>query len=461
MKNGKEIWKTICIVAVFVLILLPSGASAIGVSGAKYMGTISPGETVIHEIAVSVTADEKPSDIAIDVMGFGQTTDQSYIRLSSADDKSSYSARTFISIDNSSIHLEPGSVKTVKATITLPKDVGSGGRYAIIYVHAIPKAGQFVTTAINIPVLITVGGSTPSEAGSITGLNVGDVVIGQPLTVTTSLKNTGNLHYYHTVNAVTIIDQNGNNIANSSTVPSTSAIIPGGIVEFVVNPDITNLPIGTYTVNSKVMLENGKILDEKTTTFSVQKNYIPPLTEVKISLSPANAGKLASSDGRYSISFPQGAVLGDAVVTLKPHSKDQLKAAPDGAKFGATSFEITGLTGLLNKDATIQVKYSEDDVTASGGDVSKLKLAYLDAAQNKWIILPTQVDSSNQLLTTTTNHLSIWAVMVASTTTDSSSSVPASATSSKETPLPLSVVIASLSIAIVVSVCCGRKRERE
>ena len=43
-------------------------------------------------------------------------------------------------------------------------------------------------------------------------------------------------------------------------------------------------------------------------------------------------------------------MISDVVVTLKPHPINQLNQAPSGAKLGATSFEITGLTGLLSKD---------------------------------------------------------------------------------------------------------------
>ena len=70
-------------------------------------------------------------------------------------------------------------------------------------------------------------------------------------------------------------------------------------------------------------------------------------------------------------------MLADVVVTLKPYPTNQLSPAPSGAKLGATSFEITGLAGLLSKDATVKVKYSADDLAAAGGDASHLKLCLL------------------------------------------------------------------------------------
>ena len=83
------------------------------------------------------------------------------------------------------------------------------------------------------------------------------MTIGQPITITTTLKNTGNYHYYHTVNEVTITDANGNVLADNSTQPSAYAIIPGNTVGFTIQPEVKNLPLGTYTVNSKVLLEDG------------------------------------------------------------------------------------------------------------------------------------------------------------------------------------------------------------
>ena len=101
-------------------------------------------------------------------------------------------------------------------------------------------------------------------------------------------------------------------------------------------------------------------------------------------------------------------------VTLKPYSRDKLQPAPAGVIPGATSFEISGLSGLLSKDATVRVTYSADDLSAAGGDPSKMKLAYYDTAKNAWTILPTQVNTQDMSLTTTTNHLSVWAVMISS-----------------------------------------------
>jgi hypothetical protein len=144
-------------------------------------------------------------------------------------------------------------------------------------------------------------------------------------------------------------------------------------------------------------------------------------------------------------------VLSDVVVTLQPYSMNQLSPAPSGAKLGATSFEITGLAGLLSKDASVLVKYSSDDLAAAGGDASQLKLAYWDAAQNQWVILPTQVNTQGMTLTTSTNHMGIWAVMVSSSTSAGS---PAGA----PTKAPLPAVLGIVAIAATAIIAAARRR---
>jgi hypothetical protein len=454
MGNFMDKSRMIGIVALCLLLVLPATVSAIGVSGTKYMGSITPGGTDTHTMTVSLGSEENPTDLMVEVYGFGQNMDQGYSALNPADDVNPYSARSFITLDNSSFHLEPGTAKSINAKISVPANAGPGGRYALIYIHALPGKGQSFTTAVLVPVLITITGTTPTVTGSITNLSVGEVTAGQPITVTTTLKNTGNYHYYHTVNTVTVSDANNNPFGNFSTQPSIYAVIPGNTVQYTVTPKLQNLPAGNYTVDSKVLLEGGTVLDEKNTTLSVKANYIPPVTESSITLTPQGGGTLISPDGRFSVLFPQGAVLGDGVVTLKPYAKDKLEPAPANAKPGATCFEITGLTGLLSKDATVKVTYSADDLAAAGGDASQLKLSYFDAAQGAWVILPTQVNTQDMTLTTTTNRMGVWAVMVSSSTGVGS---PASASTKASLPAVLSIVALAVTAIIVGSTARQRK----
>ena len=273
----QQSWSTRIAISVIIILLLlcMAPAAAIGVLGAKYMGSISPGGTDTHVVTINVGADETATDVMVEVAGFGQTANGIYMPLDPGNDVSPYSARSFITLDNSTIHLVPGTQQSVTAKINLPQNSGPGGRYAIIYVHSLPGKGASLATAVVVPVFITVAGTTPTETGSILQVDTGTVTIGQPITITTTFKNTGNYHYYSARNNVTVTDSNGALVADSSTTPMSYAIIPGNTVKFVTQPDVKNLPAGTYTVDSKVLLESGTIFDEKTTTFTVKTNYIP------------------------------------------------------------------------------------------------------------------------------------------------------------------------------------------
>jgi len=432
----------IAISAVIILLFICTApTAAISVTGPKYVGSISPGGTDTHVVTIGIGADDPATDVTLQVAGFGQNPNGFYTPLDPNNDVSPYSARNFITLDNSTIHLEPGTTQSVTATINLPQNAGPGGMYAIIYIRPVPGKNTTFATAVVVPVFITVAGTTPTESGSILKIDTGTVTIGQPITVTTSFKNTGNYHYTNAMNEVTVTDSKGTFIANATT-PMAYAIIPGNTVQFVAQPDVTNLQVGTYTVDSKVILGNGQVLDENSTTLAVKTNYIPPATEANITLTPDSPATLASPDGRYSVSFPQGAVLANVIVTLGPYPRDQLSKAPDGAKLGATSFAITGLAGLLNKDATVSVTYSADDLAAAGGDASQLKLAYYDSAQGAWVILPTQVNTQDLSLTATANHLGVWAVMVSSST--SPAGMP-----TKASPLPMVLSLVAIAATAI------------
>jgi hypothetical protein len=407
----------ICIIIALLvcLIVLPVPVAALKVVGSIYKGTVSPGQTVIFPVTISTSGDESPVDMVVDVMGFGQSPDKSYKALAPASDTGPDSARSYISIDRPSFHLDPDTSKTITATISVPADAGPGGRYAIISIHSQPNtAGSaLVVAAINIPVMITIDSPGQIQTGMITDLKTGDIIAGQPLAIITSFKNTGNIHYANTVNHVQVTDSSGEQIAGLSTDPTIFSIIPGNTVDYVVNLK-TALSPGTYTMTSNITLKDGTLLDSKTSSFEVKSSYVAPPQEASVTLTPQNSAELSSSDGRISISFPAGAVISDVTVTLKPISLNQLPGIPEDAKAGGTCFEIDGLSGLLSKDATISVKYSSADLDAAGGDASKLVLARYDQSDSTWTLLQTSVKTDTTTLSATTNRFSTWAVMASS-----------------------------------------------
>jgi len=387
-------------------------AAALKVEGSKIMMDVVPGQTYIFPMAISITSTDAAADYAVDVLGFGQSlAGGSYIPLAAAADTSPYSARPFVSVDSPVIHLAPGQRTAFNATIRVPQNVGDGGRYALIYIHPTATgSGQqaSINIAVTVPVMLTIQNSKLTQTGSITGVSVGTIVAGQPITVSTTLENTGNLHYYGIVNQVKVTDATGNVVGTAASAPAVRAMIPGQSVMFD-TPLSTPLNVGTYTVESEMML-NSTVLDSKSTSITVNQAYIPPFQNANVTISPNSPATLSVPGGTISISFPQGSVLSQTTVTVSPYT-GTLPALPAGATAGSTVFSVDGLNGLLASDATVTVKYSTADLAAANNDASKLVLGRYDSTA--WTLLPTTVDQNAMTLTASTNRFSTWAVIAA------------------------------------------------
>jgi len=253
-------------------ILLPAPALALKVEGARIALDVEPGKTYTSPIGISIKPEESGGTFAIDVMGFGQSpADGTSISLDAAGDTSPYTARPFITIDRSTVTLEPGGRADVTATITVPADAKDGGRYAIILVHPAAStsgAPAAFATAVAIPVVLTVKGGSITETGEISALVPAAAEVGKPFTVETTFRNSGNYHFSGAKNNVTITDTGGKVIANAGTEPFSRAIVPGNSVEFSC-PIENGLPQGTYQLTSRIEKQDGKLLAEKKATLQV------------------------------------------------------------------------------------------------------------------------------------------------------------------------------------------------
>jgi len=399
------------IIVILSGLLCISSVSALGVTGSKFMATMPPGSSTTHTITLTIEGGAEPLDVQAEVMGFSNSPDGSYFPVSPAEDTGPYSARTYITLDKAQVHLKPGTPETIKATISVPENAGSGGRYAMIYVHSLlqgQKSFGFLT-GVTIPVMITLTGDTPVESGAIQDISVGEIATGQPFIVTTRYQNTGNHHYYGLKNSI-VISSAGGNIATGSYGPAAWAIIPGSTVQIKV-PVNTPLPVGSYTVQSTVTKEDGTVLDSKSKNFDVALPFTPPPSSTTITLTPQAEGVLVSPDGRYSVTFPAGSVLSNVDVTLRPLQSSMLPSGIEPVQAGSSTFAVEGLAGLLAKPATVRVKYSEDDLRVSHGDANALRLARFDAGGNAWTVLPTE--RSGDTLVAQSDRMGTWAVVSA------------------------------------------------
>lgn len=428
-----QIFRISIILALLLIVTVSvNPVSALKVEGAKIMLDVKPGTTYIFPMAVSIKPNDAATDVAIDVLGFGQSADGgTYSGLDAAADTSQYSARNFVSVEKPVIHLKPGERAEFKATIKVPSDAKIGGRYALILIHpASDASGQQTAfaTAVAVPVMLTPDGGSLSETGEIMSVVAGNIVPGKPIRITTTLRNTGNHHYYGAVNKVTVTDASGNTVATVTTEPFAKAMIPGESVNFPA--DITTgLTAGAYTVTSRMEKQDGTLLDEGKTGISVKEPYIPPFEQTVVQVSPDKEAVLAVPGGAVTIGFPKGAFVADGSVTVRP-ATDAIPPAPAGSALGTTAFIIDGVSGLLTQDATVKVKYTSGDLAAAGGDANKLVLARYDRTDSRWTLLPTTVDTGSQMLTTTTNRMSIWAVMAAEKAPSASQAAAGSPTQS-------------------------------
>ena len=259
-------------------------AAGLGVTGSILDVTMPPGTNHVHTMTVS-NGFTYALDMQVEARGLGQELDGSYVPLTSGEDLSPYSALTYITqIDKTAFRLEPGSEQVVKATVDCPLDATPGTRYACIFVHsaASGEGPVGVSVAAIVPVVIGIPGATRVQIGDITGLTVGELKSREPIGMSTTFKNMGTYHYKVT-NQVTIKDGAGEVFSDASTELTGSSIIPTFSRLFSMScvpsdPD-KGLPPGEYLVVSKVMLEDGTVLDVETTGLTVPEWYKPPAPE--------------------------------------------------------------------------------------------------------------------------------------------------------------------------------------
>ncbi len=270
------------------------------VSGAILVTDVSPGETITHQMAVGIRVSDPAMDILVDVKDVD------------VKDIGEYSAKNFIAIDKTSFHLEPGGSQDVVVTIHVPQDVGAGGRYAIVYVHSLPSGeGQVGTTvAVNVPIYLTIKGSELIHTGKITELTIGKAVSGQPVVIFTTLENTGN-HHFKIKGEVTVSDASGETLDTIYTSLTSSSIVPtlSAQLKATYIPQ-GELPLGVYSVKSRVMLEDGTLLDEASGSFEVKEPYVPPSPPASVTL------MVAPPAAPFNLLLMAGIAVGIVIIIL-------------------------------------------------------------------------------------------------------------------------------------------------
>lgn len=396
--------------ALVALALLTFPALAqLGISPGSMDMLVSEGQHSLPSINVRNDSD-KPVDFKVELAGYGQDIRGSTEVLEP--DTNPLSALAYIKFDPAEFYLEPGENQEVDLTVSIPEGT-EGGRYAIVLVVASPKGEEAIKTVSRLGVLIrlTIDGSHLIQEGSIKLIGSRPIEPDKPIPIKVTHANEGNVHY-KVQSSVTISNAQGDILGK---VESKSVLVlPGYSRELIAEwiPD-RDLEPGIYNALARVSLEDGTLLDEAEGSFEVGVPYVPPSPPVSQTLTPASASILKTGDGRISISFSQGAVFSQVEISLRSYPLEEVPAPPPGYNLATTSFRVDDLPGLLAKEATVTVKYAAADLDKAEGDASRLRLARWDEADSQWTVLKTKLDREAMTISTTTNQLSIWAVMVA------------------------------------------------
>jgi hypothetical protein len=237
----------LCILLMLIFLITPVlGATTL--SGVKLMGNYTAGQTITFPMTLSTASSDNPITYQITIMDFKNTIDGSY--LASEPTNNPHSASPYIALDHSEMTIAPGESKTITAVIKIPESA-TGGLYSLINIHPIVtgSTGTTITTAMNVPIMITVSNTDLQKTGEIT-----DLIINPSDTIITTFTNTGNTHYYNVKNIIKV--GTSEKEESFSTEPLITAIIPGGTVIFTQHLN-TSL---SGTINSYVVSEDGTTL---------------------------------------------------------------------------------------------------------------------------------------------------------------------------------------------------------
>ncbi len=369
----------VSLLSVFLLVpcALAAGESYLSVRGAIFEAEVTPGNTYTHVMSVTSASDAPPLEIMVEARGFGQSPDGSTVELTGPEDLSPFSARPYITnIDKPSFSLSPGSSEQITVTISVPANIEPVMKYALIYIHTKPHGEGHVgvVVAANVPVVLKPAGLTPITAGQITALTVERIEAGKPITVLTTLRNTGNYHY-KAKNRVTIKDSQGKTVTTGDTPLTSSSIIPNFTRTFVNKVSLGSaegLAPGNYLVESQVITGDGNIIDVGQTNFTIDKEYLPlpgvnKLSILKKIFHNEEPGKIdAIKEAGLEVTFT-GTGKGTGTILIGKYDKEPEHVIP--------------FTALTTEGGTGKTFIKAVDVNVSGyhQGIAHLNLRYTDS----------------------------------------------------------------------------------
>jgi hypothetical protein len=406
----------IIFVPIITIIGICIGTLPVSALEAGHSGTLNPevqqGSSYTQLLEIGLSENEPETDVYIQILSYNEINGKPE-PIQNEDENILFSARPFIEPTDIVLHCKPGEKKRVKINIQIPAKIKSGGRYAIIRFATAPlgaNTNSTLNSAIVLPLRITVNGEGALvHTGEMGTISCEKTQNGKPIIINTLFTNTGN-HHYDIKGTIEIRDKSDKLIDvlfvnNASPIPLCTKNI---LTTFVPKED---LPPGKYYLQERLTLEDGTLLDKAEGEFEIMEVYVPPTPPAEVILKPGILSLLKTEDGRITIEFPKGSVLGETRVSLLSYLPEQLPIPPQRYSIADTCFRIDGLCGLLVKPATLKVQYSNLDLKKAAYDPSRLTLARWDEASLQWTIFKTSNDSKTQTLTIVTDHFSLWTIM--------------------------------------------------
>lgn len=275
----KKIFKFLSIFLIYTLALTfqplsPVSALEIGdivvqVEPAEQQIDLTPGETFtgtlrvqnIGRLPFNFTLSARPYQILNDNYDPDFTTENDYTKL--------YNWLSFPQVD---FHLEPDETTEVKFNATVPVDAPGGGQYAAIIVEtrdsADPKSSVRTVTQVASLIYAHVDGDI-RLGGDLTKNSLPSFLLGQPFSISATVKNTGNLDFRYS-HSITITDFfTGNEVFTPDSVNDEGIRV--GWANPIVLPDTSRTntltwegapQLGVFRVKQTVDLLGDSFIDE-------------------------------------------------------------------------------------------------------------------------------------------------------------------------------------------------------
>ena len=432
LKFTKHILIGLALALALTAIVAAPVLAGLRVTNANIQESVSAGQVITDVINVGDTTD-KPMDVAVDVDGLGNYLSGSVMNVDPGNDVSPYTARTFVTASPTSFHLEPGQSQNVNVTVSVPSDVGDGGRYAVILIRTIPPSGSgvVVTLAVAAQVMLTIQGSTITT-GHISSLNLSTPQSEQLFSIAAIVNNTGNYHYKLALSG-NVKDNLGQVVGTAWQTNSIYNLIPTFAQQVDVPFNISQeLAPGVYTAEVDAYTTDGVFLDSMTLEFALTSTYKPmPVKTLSVEFwdtgrSPSMQWAIAA-DGTLMQTVSASSLNSTATITIAQGTK-----VKDSTGQAATSISVTlidppppaGYTMIsaynfqpgditFDPKADITLEYTLAQLP-KGVSAANLKIGYFDQTTLKWTILndsEVNINPNTHKITFATTHTGIYAIV--------------------------------------------------